>query len=243
MPKELRVEAGVRAKAGTGEARRLRRKGMIPAVVYNEKAEARPIQLNAHDFGRLLKGHGSGSVLLTLALDGEEKKVLIREMQRHPVTDTILHVDFLEVSMTRKMRVEVPVRLVGEPVGVTTGGGVLQHLLRSVTIECLPGDLVEEIVADVSALQVGQSLMAGDIPLPSSLALVTAKDVAVATVTEQREEEVAAAPAEAAEATAEPELVGKKKEKEGEAEAEAGEAKEAAPSKEKESGEKKESKK
>ncbi len=239
MPKELKVEASVRGKSGTGEARRLRHQGVIPAVVYNEKAQSQPIQLNAHDFSKILKGHGAGSVLLTLVVGGEEKKVLIREVQRHPVTDTILHVDFLEVSMTRKMRVEVPVRLAGEPVGVTMGGGVLQHLLRSVTIECLPGDLVEEVVVDVSGLQVGRTLMAGDLSLPVGLTLVTAKDVAVATVTEQREEE--AAPSEAAEgAVAEPELVGKKKEEEEEEGSEKGEAQ---PAKEKESVEKKEAKK
>lgn len=223
MAKEIKVVANKRAKSGSGESRRLRVKGVVPAVIYNDKAESNPIQVNGHDFNLLLRGHANTSLLMTMDLDGAEKKVLVREVQRHPVSGELVHVDFFEVSMTKKMRVELPLRLEGEPQGVTIGGGVLQHLLRRVTVDCLPGDLVEEIVIDVSALQLGQSLSAGDIVLDPKLTLITAKDVAVATVTEQKaEEEAKPAEGEAAAATAEPEVIAKKKE---EGEAAEGEAK------------------
>jgi large subunit ribosomal protein L25 len=220
MGKELKVVANKRAKAGSSEARRLRIQGVVPAVIYNDKAESTPIQVNGHDFMMLLRGHMNTSLLMTMDLDGAEKKVLVREVQRHPVSGDLVHVDFFEVSMTKKMRVELPLRLVGDPVGVTIGGGVLQHLLRMVTVECLPADLVEEITIDVTALTIGQSLNAGNIVLDPKIALITAKDVAVATVTEQKvEEEVKPAEGEVVTAAGEPEVIAKKKEgEEGEAE-------------------------
>ncbi len=219
MGKEIKVVANKRAKAGTSEARRLRIQGIVPAVIYNDKAESSPIQVNGHDFMMLLRGHMNTSLLMTMDLEGAEKKVLVREVQRHPVSGELVHVDFFEVSMTKKMRVDLPLRLVGDPVGVTIGGGVLQHLLRSVTVECLPADLVEEITMDVTGMVIGQSRNAGEIILDPTITLITAKDVAVATVTEQKvEEEVKPAEGEVVTA-AEPEVIAKKKEgEEGEAE-------------------------
>lgn len=213
MATELKVTTSKRAKTGTAEARRLRHQGVVPAVLYDDKAEATSIQLNGHDFLMQMRGHFAASRLMTLDLDGVEKKVLVREIQRHPVSGDLIHVDFFEVSMTKKMRIEIPIRFVNEPVGVTVGGGVLQHLLRELTVECLPGDLVESIDVDVSALAVGQSLLAGKIPLDSRFTLITDKNLAVATVTEQKaEEEVAPAEGEAAAAGSEPEVIAKKKE-------------------------------
>jgi large subunit ribosomal protein L25 len=239
MAKEIKVVANKRAKAGSSESRRLRVQGIVPAVIYNDKAESSPIQLNGHDFNMLMRGHANTSLLMTMDLDGAEKKVLVREVQRHPVSGNLVHVDFFEVSMTKKMRVELPLRLVGEPLGVSLGGGVLQHLLRMVTVECLPADLVEEITIDVTALQIGQSLSVGDIVVDPKVALITAKDVAVATVTEQKvEEEVKPAEGEVVEG-AEPEVIVKKKEgEEGDAAAEAkpGEKKAAPAADEKKSG-------
>ncbi len=238
MGKEIKVVANKRAKPGTAESRRLRVQGVVPAVIYNDKAESSPIQVNGHDFTMLLRGHSNTSLLMTMDLDGAEKKVLVREVQRHPVSGNLVHVDFFEVSMTKKMRVELPLVLVGEPQGVTIGGGVLQHLLRSVTVECLPADLVEEITLDVTAMQIGQSLSAGDIVMNPNVTLITAKDVAVATVSEQKvEEEVKPAEGEVVTGT-EPEVIVKKKEgEEGEAAAEGkpGEKK-AAPAGEKKAG-------
>jgi large subunit ribosomal protein L25 len=237
MGKEIKVVANKRAKPGTAESRRLRIQGMVPAVIYNDKAESSPIQVNGHDFTMLLRGHSNTSLLMTMDLDGAEKKVLVREVQRHPVSGNLVHVDFFEVSMTKKMRVDLPLVLMGEPQGVTIGGGVLQHLLRSVTVECLPGDLVEEITIDVSGMQIGQSLSAGDIVMNPNVTLITAKDVAVATVSEQKvEEEVKPAEGEVVSGT-EPDVIAKKKEgEEGEAaEGKPGEKK-AASSDEKKSG-------
>ena len=218
MGKELKVVANKRVKTGSSDGRRLRIMGIVPAVIYNDKAESSPIQLNGHDFQMLLRGRSNTSLLMTMDLDGVEKKVLVREVQRHPVSGNLIHVDFYEVSMTKKMRVDIPLRLVGEPTGVTLTGGVLQHLLRQVTVECLPADLVESIDVDVTALAVGQSLMLGAVTIDPKLTLISDKDLAVATVTEQKvEEEVAPAEGEAVAEGAEPELIAKPK-KEGEEE-------------------------
>ncbi len=235
MGKELKIVANKRGKTGSSDGRRLRVKGIVPAVIYNDKAEARSIQVNGHDFQMLMRGHSNTSLLMTLDLDGVETKVLVREVQRHPVSGNLIHVDFYEVSMTKKMRVDIPLRLVGEPAGVTLSGGVLQHLLRQVTVECLPADLVESIDVDVSAMAVGQSLTVGDVAIDPKLTLITDKDVAVATVTEQKvEEEAAPAEGEAAAEGAEPELIAKKKEGE-----EGGEAEAAGAAGDKKPGEKK----
>ena len=226
MSKELKVVANKRAKAGTSDVRRLRLTGIVPAVIYNDKAESSPIQLNGHDFQMLMRGHSNTSLLMTMDLDGVEKKVLVREVQRHPVSGALIHVDFFEVSMTKKMRVDIPLRLVGEPKGVTLSGGVLQHLLRQVTVECLPADLVESIDVDVTGMDVGESLEVGEVAIDPKLTLITDKGMAVATVTEQKvEEEVAPAEGEAAEAGGEPELIAKKKEGEEEGAEEAGDKK------------------
>jgi large subunit ribosomal protein L25 len=101
-------------------------------------------------------------------VQGETKKVLLQEVQHHPVTGRILHADFQEISMTEKLRVEIPVRLSGEPAGVTQQGGVLEHILRAIEVECLPGDIVEQFDVDVSALQIGDRLSVSDIKVDAA---------------------------------------------------------------------------
>jgi large subunit ribosomal protein L25 len=183
------------------------------------------------------------------------RKVLLKSLQHHPVMGQVTHIDFYEVSMTRRLSVSVPLRLVGDPVGVTQQGGILDHLLRSIEVECLPADILEEIPVDVTELAVGKHLSVKDIKLdPAKYTILTGADVAIAAVSMPKAEEEVAAPAEG-EASAEPEVLTGKKPEEGEG-AEAGKeapakagkeagakgaapAKEAAPKAGKEKGEKK----
>ena len=213
MATETKVEAKTREVSGKGAAGRLRREGIVPAVVYGEGKEACPLELNAHDFELLLRHHAGESLVLDLSIDGKAtKKVLLRDVQHHPLTDGVLHADFVEISMTKKMRVSIPLNFAGEPVGVTQDGGVLDLLLREVEIECLPADIVEEITVDVSGLNIGDSLQVADIQASLGFEIVTDPDIAVASVAAPRieEEEVEEEVEEGSDG--EPEVIGKKEE-------------------------------
>lgn len=200
----------------------------MPAVVYGSGRPARTLQLNLHDFEQVLRGHAGEHLLMDLEIPGEATlKVLLKEVQHHPVSGRMIHADFHEVSMTDKLRVELPLRLVGEPVGVSQQGGILEHLIRQVAVECLPTDIVERVDLDVSGLSIGDSLTVADVKLdPARYTILTSKDVAVATVAAPRiEEEPVAAEAVVGEAAeGEPEVITEKKE--GEEEGEEGEVKE-----------------
>jgi len=213
MAKQIKLTATARTVSGSAAARRLRRQGLIPGVLNDEHGRATMIQLNRHDFEMMLHGHASANLIIDLEVDGTQpKKVLLKDVQHDFVTGDILHADFLEVSMTKKMRISVPVRLVGEPVGVAQEGGVLEHPLRTLEVECLPGDLPEEIVVDVSRLKIGQSLLVRDLKVDAKVTIVTSGDAPVASVSAPRAEEVpqAAEAAATAEGPQEPELVGAK---------------------------------
>jgi len=141
---------------GKGTARKLRRAGVIPAVFYGPKRATASIAVRAEEFERKLS-HLEGSHLIRLVNDGgkdadlHDKAVLLREIQRHPVTDEVLHADFFEVDLTERLAVSVPLRFVGKAVGVVEGG-ILQPILREIQVECLPTEIPEFIEVDVSHL-------------------------------------------------------------------------------------------
>jgi large subunit ribosomal protein L25 len=223
MAVALKVKAEPRSGRGTSTARRLRRTGVIPAVVYGVGKAPQTVQVNTRDFTRGLQAQESEHVIMDLEISGSGAvKCLLQDVQHHAVTGDIIHADFHEISLTEKLRVKVPLRLVGDPVGVSQQGGVLDTLVREIEIECLPLDIPEHIDLDISQIHVGQSLKAGDVKLGDKLKLVTDKNLAVVAVTAQRAEEEAA-PA-AAEGAAEPEVLREKKPEEGE-EAAKGDAK------------------
>jgi len=221
MKEELKLTAEMRKMTGSAAAGRLRRIGMLPAVVYGEGKVARTIQVHEHAMSDILRHHASGNVLLDLDIAGDAThKVLLKDVQHHPVTGRLLHVDFHSISMTEKLRIDVPVELAGEPVGEKEQGGVLEQLIREVEIECLPTDILEQIEVDVSDLRIGDSLTVADIQLDTlRYTILTDPDVAVAAVAAPRieeeptaeEEELAAA---VAEGEGEPEVIRPKKEEE-----------------------------
>jgi len=219
--KENILIAESRKEVGGKTGRRFRRQGWLPAVVNNEKGEARLVKLNLHEFEQRLRHHTGENLVLDMSIDGGSPvKVLLREVQHDGLTDRILHADFVEISMTRKMRVRVAVVLQGDPVGVISEGGIMEQLLRDVEIECLPADIPEAIYVDVSGLHLGKRIAVSDLPIDKTrITVLTPKDVAIAAIIAPQEEEVAAAPAEGAEAAAaEPEVIGKGKEEEEEVE-------------------------
>ena len=222
--KETKLTAKPRVGKGSGEAGRLRRTGWFPAVVYGEGRPGVDIQLNEHDFVMMLRTHRSENMIVDLVVEGTDKpyKVMLKAMQHHPITGRVIHLDFYEVSMTRKIEIELPVKLVGVATGVANEGGILEHVLRALTVQCLPGDLIEEIELDVTALSVGKTLRVRDMKIDAAkYRIMDDPDQVIAAVAAPRTEEEEKAEADAATAAG-PEVLTEKKTEEGEAGAEKG---------------------
>ena len=180
---QIRIKAEARTEQGTGAVRRLRRTGMIPgSVMKMKKGGTELIKLPAHDFMMAIRGRASKQLLVSIDLDGKEVPALMREMQNDVLAGTPIHVDFSEVSLTEKVRVTVPLYLVGEPVGVKLGGGVLEQTLRTIDVDCLPTDIAEKFEVDVSALGLDQTLFVRDLKLGEKQTIVTRGEVPVAVV-------------------------------------------------------------
>jgi large subunit ribosomal protein L25 len=216
------IEATGRHISGSAGARRLRRSGKLPGVVNTEKGESRLIQMDKHGFTMMLHHHASENVIIDLSIDGgSATKVLVKNVQHDTLSGDLLHVDLMEISMTRKMRIMVPLQLTGEAPGVERGG-ILEHLLREIEVECLPTDLVECFDVDCSALDIGDSVLVGDLNISSEFTVLTSADLAITHVAAPRVEEESdvaeGEEPEEGEAGAEPEVIGK----EGEATAEEG---------------------
>lgn len=199
---ELKLVAERREGTGKGVARKLRAAGRVPAVVYGRGMEPIPVSVDAKDLYHVLH-QGGANVLLDLVVDGEPHLALAREVQRDHIRNRFIHVDFLAVSRTEKITVSVPIQVVGESVGVKAGG-VLEHHLWEVQVECLPGDVPEAIQADVSALAVGDSMKVADLVPPRGVTILSPPDELVLAVVPPQAREVAAVP-EAAEVAAAPE--------------------------------------
>lgn len=238
MAQAITLTAEPRATKGTGAARKLRVQGRVPAVIYGHGREPQSLSISQAEIEKALIGVAAGSTLIDLTVDGKPVKTLIREIQRTAVRREIIHVDFYEVHADEKIRVRVPVRLVGAPDGVRNAGGVLDQVLREIEVEVLPAHIPDHVELDVTALTIGKSLHVSDIKVEHA-SVLTHVDDTVCTVVPPRTEEVAAPVAEAAAEPAEPELIRKPRaEEEGEgeagAEAPAEEAKPKAKGKEKE---------
>jgi large subunit ribosomal protein L25 len=225
MAKEaIKIQAEARTEQGSAAAGRLRRAGSVPGAVNRIEGGTTLVKLNGQTLSILLRRQASEHVLVTLELDGKEVPALIREVQYDVMTGAPIHADFGEISLTKKLRISIPLYLLGEPEGVKLDGGILQHNLRTIEVDCLPTDIVEHFEVDVSALKLSQSLFVRDLKLGDKFTVITGKDVPVATVVEAAEEEAVAAPAEGAAATGDaaaaggtPEVIAKGKKEEGDA--------------------------
>jgi large subunit ribosomal protein L25 len=198
---DFSIVAEERAGTGKGANRKLRAKGRIPAVVYGRGKATRQITLDPIELSKLLKRSGSGiNTLIDLKVGSAETVVLVREIQREPVGGSWLHADLYEVDLRQKIQVRVPLHIVGRPMGVENGG-ILDHPLREVEIECLPRAIPDSVEVNVSALDVGDSIHVRDLVLPEGATMLSDADLAVASVVLPKAEEEApvAAAAEAVE--------------------------------------------
>jgi large subunit ribosomal protein L25 len=210
---ETKLTAERREGRGTGVARKLRAAGRIPAVLYGHDQESQPLSVDAHDMFKVLHTSAGANVLVDLKVDDTEHLVLPREIQRNHIRDTIVHVDFLVVSRTETIQVNVEIIDVGEAPGVKQGG-VVDHHMREVVVECFPQDVPEHLEADVSGLDLNDVLHVSDLVAPKGVTILTSPEETVLAVivpavlrTEAdltiAGEEAPAAPEEAAEAPAE----------------------------------------
>ena len=208
------LEAKPRTAGNKNHARRVRRDGQIPAVLYGAGKDATPLSLDPRQVARILHSETGHNTIFDLALDGERTKAMIVDWQYEPVKGALLHIDLKRIAMDRKLRVKVPILLKGEPAGVKQQGGILEQVLRELEIECLPGDIPGHVDADVSELVFGKVLRVADLPADEKLRFLTDPNQTVAHVISIKEEVAPTPEAVAAEATAtatEPEVIKKGK--------------------------------
>lgn len=212
----ITLKAEKRDIVGKGIARTLRREGMIPAVLYKGGGSI-PIKLSRKELSQLINTTAGEQVMVNLQFsDGDSKLALVKDYQVDPIKGDLLHTDFFEVSLTEKIRVTVHVTPVGEPIGVKRDGGILQHVLREIEVECLPDKIPGHIEIDISKLETGQSIHVSDLKLGEGIKVLTDLDEVVANVIAPLVEE--AAPVAPAAEVAEPEVIkkGRKEEEAGE---------------------------
>jgi len=182
----LSVQAEPRSKTRTRESRRLRRAGRVPAVVYGTD-EPVSISLDVQDVKRLFR-HASESTIISLHADGNKRDVLIKDYQIDRVTDKMLHIDFLEVAADRTLRASVPLHFIGTPMGVREGG-ILETLLRTLHVECLPKDLPESLKVAIEGLDSGDSIHVRELETPESVRVLNPSDQVVCLVSHRVAEE------------------------------------------------------
>lgn len=198
--KNLELKASLRVE----KPNVVRQKGFIPAVVYGKGIQPISIEVDKKDVYSIFSQAANRNILISLLIKKGDKveniPVLAHDYQRDFLTDQIIHVDFLKVNMEEEIRTKVQLDFVGIPVGVKTEGGILVHSLRQVEVKCLPNNIPEKIVVDVSSLKIGQSLHVSDIVPPEGVTIVTPKDETIVRVSSPTEEEVPTAEAVSAEA-------------------------------------------
>ncbi len=216
---EIVVAAESRTETGKNVNRRLRTRGLIPGVLYGTKKEAVHVSVSPKEIGTILRSASGENTLFDLDLGGSRRKVILKEFQLEPIKHQLLHADFYEVALDKTLEVKVHIEIHGVPVGVKTQGGVLDFVTRELEVECLPMDIPEKLVVDVTDLEIGKHVRVSDIKVSDKVKVLTEGDIVVVHVVAPRaEEEVApSAEAAAAEGAAEPEVIKKGKPVDGEA--------------------------
>ena len=240
----VELYANLREEKGKELNKKLRGAGLVPAVVYKKGEDTLSLKIANKDLFKALHTEAGENVIIKLHVDGAKKKkdrtVVLKEVQKDPIKDYLLHVDFQEISLTETLKVKVPIAAKGEAIGVKQDGGVLQHVLWEAEVECLPTNIPEKIEVEVSNLKIGDALHVKDIQVPEDVKILDDLEGVVFSVEHPKKvEDLVAEPAEGA--IEEPEVIREKKEEP--EEAEAGEEAEKKPTKEEKKAEGKEEKK
>ena len=219
---ELSLDAEIREEIGKGKTKGLRDKGFIPAVVYADGKDALSLKLSHRQLVQLVHQHRIEGVIINLNIKDDKKHksrpCLIKEIQHDPVHGEIVHVDFNQISLTKEIKVNIPIVAKGEAVGVKLEGGSLEHVLWEIEIECLPVNIPKDIEVDVSSLKLGESVHVKDIVLPSGVKVLNDPGAIVFSVAAPMKEEVPVETVEGEEKK-EPEVIKEKKEVPSEGEA------------------------
>ena len=178
---DAKLETERRDNSGKGVARKLRAAGRVPAVFYGHDQEATPLSVDAREMVHVLHSSGGSNVLLDLIVDGKAHLAMPREIQRDHIHNKLIHIDFLAVSRSETITVDVPVIEVGEAAGVKEGG-VVEHHLRDLHVECLPQDVPERLEVDITELNIGDMIHVRDVPVPAGVTVLTNPDDAVLSV-------------------------------------------------------------
>jgi large subunit ribosomal protein L25 len=198
---EVTLSARSRSLKGKGPARRARAEGLVPAVIYGRGLDALPIAVDAKAMHHALHTESGANVLVNLQVDGKRFLAVPREIQRHPIRGTLLHVDFVNIARDVEINADVPVHLVGDAHGVKMGG-LIEHHLWEIKVEALPSRIPSAIEVDVSDLDIGQHVRVGDLPVPAGVEILTPPEEIIASLVEPQAAQAAAeiAEVEAAEA-------------------------------------------
>jgi len=214
--KSVPLKAYPRTQSRRNGARNLRTAGRVPAVIYGRQAEPQNLEVNAKEFGDLIHHSASENLLVDLSVENDaraKRLALVQEIQHHPLEGDVLHVDFHEVTENEKVVILVPLETVGEAAGVKNSGGVLEHVVFKLKVRGLPKDLPEQMIVDVSLLELGKSIHLGDIKAPPGVEILGDKHLSVISVAIPRtEEEEVAVTAEGETAAGDVEMIKEKKE-------------------------------
>jgi len=226
MSQAFTVEAEPREDFGKNAARRMRRTGRIPGVVYGGGGPVIPLTVDPDGIRRILHSESGHNAIFTLEIRGKAPaRVMIRDWQSEPIRGDLLHVDLVRIALDAKLKLKVPIHVTGEPEGVKVQGGIFEFVLRELEVECLPDNIPEALTVDVTPLTIGHNLRVADLPVGPKVKVLTDANRVVAHVVALRAEEEEK-PAEVAEAApAEPEVIRKGKAEEEGAEEKAGEEK------------------
>ena len=184
MSKFEKLNVDIRKEHGTSAARRTRLQNKVPAVVYHSGIEATPLSVDKISLNKALR---TGQMIFEVNVEDKNQFVLVKEIQYHPVTDEIIHIDFQKVKEDEKISLEVAIRSTGEAQGVKLGG-LLVQMLNSVTVKCRPAEIPEFLEIDVTDMEMNTNLFVKDITLPSDVEMITAQDIAVVSVQEPKQE-------------------------------------------------------
>ena len=184
MSKFERLNVDIRKENGTSAARRTRLQNKVPGVVYHSGAEGVPLSVDKNSLKKALK---TGQMIFEINVEDKDQFVLVKEIQYHPVTDDIIHIDFQKVKEDEKISLDVAVRSVGDSQGVKLGG-ILVQMLNSVSVKCKPSEIPEFLEIDVTEMEMNSNLFVKDITLPDDVEMLTAEDIAVVSVQEPKEE-------------------------------------------------------
>lgn len=212
---KITLEAQTRKELGKSKVKALRRQGFIPAIIYGRDMQSFPIKISKTNLLKLIQKHSLETTVINLKVKDTDKKFkeyscLVKEIQYHPLSDEIIHVDFNQVSLTERIKIKVPVVAKGEPIGVKQESGTLEHVLWELEIECLPVDIPAQIEVDVSNLKVNEVIQVKDIEVSDKIKILSPPEAIVFSVLPPKKEEVVTAVTE--EEKAEPEVIKEKKE-------------------------------